>query len=750
MTDDPALGPEELDRLFPWHFVLDRALALRRAGPSLGRICSRMRAGVRLTDVVSIHRPALSPSFEAIAGSERELFVLEVHDPPLRLRGQFVPMHGGASLLFAGSPWFTDGATLRRLGLTFRDFALQDPLIDLLQVLQAQRTGFQDLQELTARLEVRNRALREAEELTRSVVETAPDAVVSMDACGVIIACNAASEQLFGWDRSELVGRPVHTLVPDEDRLREWWTSEATSTPGRAIGWGREALLARRDGTCFVADIRLGTAELDERRVLTAFVHDRTEADRAEEALRRAKETAEIASQHKAVFLANMSHEIRTPMTAVIGMTDILASTDLDPQQREYLSVIRSSGKALLAIINDILDLTKIESGALEIRSEAVDLMAILNEALDLVGALAADKGLALAGFFPPDLCSRGRMDGTRLGQVLANLLSNACKFTEKGSVRVDVTAQPLVDDTWCYRFGVHDTGGGIPADRMEEIFGAFRQLDESSTRAHGGTGLGLAISRQLAEAMGGRLWYESEPGRGSSFYVEVPVSDVEPGVEARLTTNTHAFRGRTCLIASSDPLDPAWLRSWLEPLGIVARFAADARGLGDVLAEGQRPDLVFWDENVDPGAAGAGTRAALHDEGVPVVELGHAGGGGRFGGREPSHLRLSRPLKPMGLREILVRAWDLPEESSVREAGSEIGLAITLGRHVLVVEDQAVNRRVTSTLLRQLGHTVDVAADGQEGDRGGSTHDLRPRPDGRTDAGDGRDRSHAPDPRRG
>ena len=273
--------------------------------------------------------------------------------------------------------------------------------------------------------------------------------------------------------------------------------------------------------------LALSEAESRERARRLAETVD--ELERSEKEARTAKEEADRANRFKSEFLANMSHEIRTPMNAVIGMTSILASSPLTPEQREYLGTIRSSGESLLALLNDILDFSKIEAGKLVIEASPFALRQCVEEAADLLAAQAARKGLKIGCRIDPAVPALIESDATRLRQILVNLLDNAVKFTSSGEVlvRVEACSPPpsgalagtsLVE----LRFAVRDTGIGISADRMDRLFRPFSQADSSTSRLYGGTGLGLAISHRLAQGLGGRMWVESEPDEGSTFWFTI------------------------------------------------------------------------------------------------------------------------------------------------------------------------------------------------------------------------------------
>ena len=364
--------------------------------------------------------------------------------------------------------------------------------------------------------------LRDQQFYTRSLIESNIDALMTTDPSGIITDVNKQMEALTGSTRDELIGAPFKDCFTDPDRAEaaiKLVLSEKSVTD-------YELTARARDGTQTVVSYN-ATTFYDRNRTLQgvfAAARDVTEQKRVELELNEARAVAESASQTKSDFLASMSHEIRTPMNAIMGIADLLAQTKLSAQQDKYVQIFRRAGDNLLNLINDILDLSKVEASQLELERTSFDLIEQTEIVMEMVAARAQEKGLALSCEIAADVPNNVIGDPTRLRQVIMNLLGNAIKFTASGTValRVETDDDPLSPKS--LRFSVQDTGIGIPGETLPRVFERFTQADSSTTRRFGGSGLGLTISKRLVELMGGRIWVESIVESGSIFSFAVPL----------------------------------------------------------------------------------------------------------------------------------------------------------------------------------------------------------------------------------
>ena len=564
--------------------------------------------------------------------------------------------------------------------------------------------------------------VRRQKQYFESLVGISPVAVVTMDPAERVTGWNPAAARLFGYDAGEAIGRSIDELVLLDEKL----VAEGHSIAHEALSLGRAHRMTRRtrkDGA--LVDVEMDVVPLldDGRNVgFYAIYHDVTE-------LHAARVAAEAANQAKSTFLAAMSHEIRTPMNAIIGMSGLLLHTSLDAEQRDFAATITTSGEALLTIINDILDFSKIEAGRIELEAAPFALGATLEGALDVLAPAAAKKEIELAYAIEEDLPRVLVGDAGRVRQIILNLLSNAMKFTAQGEVVMTTGGRRLRGPTssgperWEIVVEVHDTGIGIPPDRIDRLFKSFSQVDASVARRFGGTGLGLAISRRLAELMDGTLIADSSgiEGEGSTFRLTFQAdAATDDTLGPSRAAPVAALVGRRALIVDDNATNRRILAAQIDRWGIASRDTALPREALEWVRGGEKFDVALIDLNmpdVDGYTLAAELRALRPAAQLPIVVLSSLGGRDREAPAIGAFL--TKPVKPSALHDAL--ATLLADEGSVpgpRDAerpSVDAGLAERHPLRLLLAEDNAVNQKLASRLLAQLGYTTDVAGNGLE-----------------------------------
>jgi PAS domain S-box-containing protein len=568
-------------------------------------------------------------------------------------------------------------------------------------------------------------SLAETSNYLENLINHANAPIIVWDSSFRINRFNDAFERLTGYKAPEVLGKQLDMLFPEASKYESMNLIQSTLAGER---WEAvEIPIIRKDGSTRMVLWNSANIINKDGKVISTIAQgqDITDRKKAEEELReardeleqrvqertvellKAKENAEAAAEAKAAFMANMSHEIRTPMNSVIGMTSLLLDEDLTPDQRDFVETIRNGGEALLSIINDILDFSKLEQDKVELEYQSFDLQNTIEESLDLVASRAAEKRLNLAYFIEKSTPNRIIGDPTRLRQVLAILLDNAIKFTDKGEILLTVTSDRS-DSKYELHFAVKDTGIGIDPAKMDKLFESFSQLDDSISIKYGGTGLGLAIGKRLVELMGGKIWAENNKGKGSTFQFTIsteaisskPASEIDP-----------RLKGKRILIVEDNKTIRRILGHVTRDWGMMPTTAGSSHDALKLIRGEDSFDIAIIEKDLDEmDGLGLAREIRRNNKTIPLLMLTFLGQGVES---DLFAVTITKPIKQSQIHKTLINTLAPPIiPSAISEPETK---PASEAMRILLAEDNVSSQKVTLRMLHKLGYRADVVANGLE-----------------------------------
>jgi PAS domain S-box-containing protein len=594
--------------------------------------------------------------------------------------------------------------------------------------------------------------ITESEKRFKKFFDEMPDAIfltqIGGKNQGEILDVNPAAEKQTGYPRNELIGKNIITILAVEE-------VDAALSNQREIDLSNKESIQfveekrRKNGSTYWTEVLITEIEIHDEKISLSVNRDITQLKNSEDKLkisveeaRIAKEEAEqasnflekanqkskelmrqaqIANEAKSDFLANMSHEIRTPMNGVIGMTGLLLETELTNDQRDFGETIRNSGEALLHIINEILDFSKIESGNVELEIQGFSISECIEDAVELLSQKAVEKNLELTYIIEPNVPEAILGDITRLRQIIVNLIGNALKFTQHGEIKLHVNINKSNNKKLEIQFAVSDTGLGIPEDKLNRLFKSFSQVDASTTRQYGGTGLGLIISKKLSKLMGGKIWVESEFGKGSTFYFTIQAEATEIPYPDYINNPNPVLKNKNILILDDNETNRKLLLNQIKPWGITSTAFENGFDALEQLKSGKKYDLGLIDMQMPQmdGISFAKEVNKLKNK-FPLFLLTSHG--------QPKHLAkkvskyfdscLIKPVKKgqlyRGILKIFERRKSADKFKS-REVIIDESFAKKYPHRILLAEDNLINQKVADRLLSKLGYKIDIVGNGLE-----------------------------------
>jgi len=553
MLDSNNFSRSLFNKTFPFFFTVDYQLVIRDAGKSLLKVRADL-IQKSLKEVFEVVRPGVFElNYKSLCKSEGKVFLLSFKhlNNEVLFKAQVIVLEKERRVLFVGSPFVRELEELQRLNLNLNHFSISDSTVDMLQLLQVNKMVNDDMKELNRRLKIK-------EEKYRSLIEEAKEIIFTTDLNGNFTYMNEVGIKALCLDEEKLLSSNFSELMAS--KYSENIKAKGLDLLNKKIEVSYvEFPIITFDNLWIGQNMTL--VKIDEKRYgFQGIARDITEKITYEKVILGEKEKAQSATKEKSRFLANMSHEIRTPLNGIMGLTNLLLDSEINEKQKKYLSAITSSSETLMVVINDILDISKIEAGKLKISKHMFNIKTCITQLMEMLSAKALEKGVQLfykeEGLIPEFLIG----DEPRLNQILYNVVGNALKFTENGTVEITILHEVISDDLIKIKISVKDSGIGISPEKLKHIFKAFGQVDENDNRKFQGTGLGLTIATKLVDLHGGKIEVESEVGVGSIFSICLPyqVSNGDKSIVQRVENdiNSDGLKGVKVLLAEDNPVN--------------------------------------------------------------------------------------------------------------------------------------------------------------------------------------------------
>ena len=739
----------KLETLFPFYLAVSNDFKITQIGRSLKKIYPEIKLGAKFDDYFeALNSGNRKLDGETLAGLSR-LHLLRPIGRDFLLRGQSIRIEAKGYFL-AISPWLQSADQLVSLNLGVDDFAVHDPVMDLVNVIQSERMANWEIKQLVDSLSKQKVSLRDANEAlktqNKTILETqkalqnqasearklayvasrTDNSVVITNSTGEIEWVNTSFERLTKYKLDEIRGRRPGHFLQGKDTKPETATYMSQQVKA-GKGFNVEVLNYSKQGREYWLRIDAQPIFNDEG-VLTNFIAvelDITSQKQTEERLNMARIKAEKASKAMSEFLATVSHEIRTPMNGIIGMLEILIDTRLDRDQRHYLSLIRVSSEALIKIINEVLDLSKLESSGFEPDIEPFMLRKLTDQIVGLMNYSASNKGLTFEILVDPGVHNHWKGDSTRFRQIMINLIGNAIHFTEEGSVKVYVNvSESSTSSSANLCFTVTDTGIGIPEHKLEDIFKPFTQIGRKNWSNQKGTGLGLSITKKMVELMKGNISVRSKVGHGTEFQVVIPFEKHMPEFQRTASSSD----GKLAIAVVSDSFTRELISNHLETMGMKHQTFdtcdAGLQFLGTTLEKKEPAECLILDEQIIEQAdtkllEKQITLARQRVKSFRVIILLDTNSPAKKDGQYPfADVTLIRSLtyeSTDAMHRTKSRHLQPPEDGKTSLKGSPEKATFSASIRLLIAEDHPINLEHMTLLLKRLGITPDIARNGRQ-----------------------------------